>query len=94
MHNGSVRWLDHLIVLFDTGSVLPECTNWGCTRSGPVRASDRVGSLERGHSGERSQRAGTRPLVVPLVLLLLLIRLSVRESERKIETAPTSGLRW
>ena len=78
VHNGSERWLDHLIVLFDTGSVLPECTNWGCTRSGPVLASDREGSLERGHPRERSQRGGTKPLVVPLVLPLLLIRLSVR----------------
>ena len=94
VHNGSERWLDQLIALFDTVPVLPECTNWGCTRSGPVRVSDRVRSLERGHSRERSQRGGTRPLVAPLVLLLLLVRLSVREKERGIEAAPISGQRW
>ena len=56
VHNGSGRWLDHLIALFDIDSTWPECTNWDVPEAGPVRATDRVGPLDRIHSGERPQR--------------------------------------
>ena len=34
VHNGSGRWLDHLIALFDTDSTWPECTNWDVPEAG------------------------------------------------------------
>ena len=34
VHNGSGRWLDHLIALFHTDSAWPECTNWDVPEAG------------------------------------------------------------
>ena len=34
VHNGSGRWLDHLIALFDIDSTWPECTNWDVPEAG------------------------------------------------------------